>query len=437
MNTSYHKKNLINKNIVPVDVAFIIKRLEKAGFSAFLVGGCVRDLLIKKAVRDWDIITDAAPGQIKKVFYAYKTILIGKSSLTVTIVLNCKTYQITSLRNNNGQCLSSKNGKNYQNLKADLISRDFTIDSICWSQNTGIIDPSEGLKDLSQKIIRSIDPDLRFKDDPLRMLRAIRLACELDFSIEYATKKSLCKNNFLIQKVSPERIRNEIKLILSNPKAKKGVLLLYHYGFICKIISLDGIKKTQINIEKQNKHLLSVLGNKKHDLVFQLAILGRLFYNSCKIAGIFYLPIVRYLKFKKKTIESVRILLNKEWEYIDFSSNVKIRFILSEFGVINTRRLFLLKKALLETEKQLYKKHNLKFEETLLEAEIKKNNPVSLSDLAIGGDEVRKMGVPEGKEIRKILESALREVLINPDNNHKDYLLKYIKIIIKKDNYMI
>ncbi|MFA6621716.1 MAG: hypothetical protein WCV43_05130, partial [Candidatus Caldatribacteriota bacterium] len=69
--------------------------------------------------------------------------------------------------------------------------------------------------------------------------------------------------------------------------------------------------------------------------------------------------------------------------------------------------------------------------------EIKKNNPVSLSDLAIGGDEVRKMGVPEGKEIRKILESALREVLINPDNNHKDYLLKYIKIIIKKNNYMI
>lgn len=436
MNKFYNKKNIIHKNKIPKDVLFMVEKLEKSGFVAFLVGGCIRDLLLKRIVRDWDILTNAAPKQIKKVFYEYKTIVIGKNSLTVTVILNHKAYQISSLRNSHEQKLPDNKEISLQKLKEDLMSRDFTINSLCWNQSAGMFDPADGLKDLRHKIIRSNSPDLRFKEDPLRMLRAIRLYCELGFSIETNTKKSINRNVFLIQQISPERIRNEIILILNSSKIKRGVLLLYHYGFFCNIFSLDRIKKIQTNREKLNNLLLLGLETTKNDLPFQLTLLGRVFYDSCEIASIFYFPIIKYLKFKKKIAETVKLLLSREWECIDFSSDIKIRFILAEFGEENTRRLFLLKKTLLE-QGQEFQKNNLKIEESLLEGEIKKKPPVKLGDLAISGDEVRKMGISEGKEIGKILKGALKEIIINPDYNNEEYLVKYIKKVIKKNDFLV
>lgn len=437
MNISNDRKKIINKNKIPDDVLLILTKLEKLGFIAFLVGGCIRDLLLKRAVRDWDIITDAQPEHLEMVFGEYKTIVIGRYFFTVTVIINKKIYQISSLKNIQEHKMSDYKERIFHKLKEDLMSRDFTINSICWNQYAGMLDPVNGLNDLSRKIIRSNLPYLRFKEDPLRMLRAIRLSCELGFSIERLTKKDLYRNAFLIQKISPERIRNEIILILESPNTKRGILFLYHYSLFRYISTLDRIKKKQIIKEKLNNLLLTGLEREKNDLAVQLALLGRVFYISCKTASVFYFPIIKYLKFKKKTTETVKLLLSKEWESIDFGSGINIRYLLARLGEKNARRLFLLKKILLEAKGNEFQKNNLKREESLLEDEIKKSPPVELGDLSINGNDVRRMGISEGKEIGITLRSALDEIIINPDNNKKDYLLRYIKKIIKKKNYMI
>jgi len=226
MSVFYRKERRINSNNIPADVFFILKKLKESGFLSFLVGGCIRDLILQRPVRDWDFVTDAHTEQIKMVFSEYKTLLIGKGFQTVTIILNHQAFQISSIGNNNYQKLSANHNYSSQILKDNLMSRDFTINAISWNPDTGLVDPANGLRDLKNKIIRSIHPDSRFKEDPLRMLRAVRISCELSFAMSLELKKSIVKNAFLIQFVSSERIREEISFVLASSDAKQGIVLL-------------------------------------------------------------------------------------------------------------------------------------------------------------------------------------------------------------------
>lgn len=434
MGTFYRKERLINSNNIPADVLFILKKLKEPGFLSFLVGGCIRDLILNRPVRDWDFITDAQTEQIKTLFGNYKPLLIGKGFQTVTIILNHKAFQISSIGISNYQELSAKQNSSSQILKDNLMSRDFTINAISWNPDKGLVDPANGLCDLRNKIIRSINPDTRFKEDPLRMLRAIRIACELSFTMDLELKKSIYKNAFLIQFVSSERIREEISFILASSNAKQGVLLLCKYGLERYIFSLDRVKKAQFHKNEKNKLNLSCIDNLKQDLASQLALLGRLYYGSCEAARIFFLPLIKSLRFKKKISETVKILLSREWLKVDFDSDIKIRFLLAKFGEENAKRMMFLKKALLLEKNNHCKIKKLKIEEGMLKEELKKKHPVKLTDLAINGNDLLEMGLPEGERIGDILSLVLEKALINPDINNKDYLIKFVQSMINQSN---
>jgi len=430
MSAFYREENRINSNNIPADVFFILKKLNESGFLSFLVGGCIRDLILKRPVRDWDIVTDAQTEQIKMVFSEYKSLLIGESFQTVTIILNHKTFQISSIHKRNYQKLSASHNDSSQIFKNNLMSRDFTINAISWSPDMGLVDPANGLRDLRNKIIRSINPDSRFKEDPLRMLRAIRIACELSFAMSLELKKSIVKNAFLIQFVSSERIREEISLILGSSDVKQGILLC-KFDLERYIFSLDRVKKIHFYKNEKNKLNLSGLDNLKQDLASQLALLGRMYYGSCETARMIYFPVIKSLRFKKKISETVKILLSREWPKVDFDSAVKIRFLLAQFGEENTKRMMFLKKACLLEENNYYRIKQLKIEERLLKEELKKKHPVKLSDLSINGNDLLEMGLPEGKKIGDILSIVLEKTLINPDINNKDYLMKFVQSLIK------
>ncbi len=422
----------IDKNDIPDDVLLVLKKIEEAGFLSFLVGGCVRDLLYKKIGKDWDIATEAKPEQIKEIFCDCKTLLIGKNFQTITLIMDSKIYHISTFRYcNNKNLLANKvnkKGENYA-LITDLLCRDFTINAIAWNHNRGLVDPAGGLRDLQKKVVRSLKPDFRFKEDPLRMLRAIRIACELSFTIENQTKRSIIKHAFLIRHVSPERIREEISLILKSPEAKRGVLLLRQYGLERHIFIIDGVKKELLAKKRKGQELLSGLDEFRGDLSVQLALWGRLFFGSSKVARIFYLPMIKKLRFKKKIADKVQILLRREWQDIDFSSRENIRFLMAELGKENINQIFFLKKIILLGEHNTSKLNQLKKEERLLKEELEKNPPVKLADLAIKGDDLIKIGIPEGKDIGEILRLLTQKVLISPESNQKDYLIGVAKEI--------
>lgn len=420
-----------DKNDIPDDVLLVLKKIEEAGFLSYLVGGCLRDLLYKKIGKDWDIVTEAKPEQVQEIFCDYKTLLIGKNFQTITLIMNSKFYHISTFRYCNKKLLAYKVNKKekYYTLIADLMCRDFTINAIAWNHNRGLVDPAGGLKDLQQKVVRSLKPDLRFKEDPLRMLRAIRIACQLSFAIENQTKRSIIKHAFLIHRVSPERIREEVGLILESSEVTRGILLMRQYGLERHIFSLDRVKKELLTKKRRKQEPLSGLDALRGDLSAQLALWGRLFFGTVQYTRIFYLPLIKKLRFEKKIADKVKILLKKEWQDIDFSSSKNIRFLMADFGKENINQIFFLKKLILLGEHNATKLNQLKEEERLLKEELEKNPPVKLADLAIKGDDLIKIGIPTGKDMGEILRLLMHKVLISPESNQKDYLIGVAKEI--------
>jgi tRNA nucleotidyltransferase (CCA-adding enzyme) len=421
----------IDKGKIPDDVLFILKRLEEAGFLSFLVGGCVRDLLHHKTGKDWDIVTYARPEQVQKVFHDYKTLLVGRSFQTVTLVINSQVYHISTIRKEKRQKPVVYHKDNYSLLISDLLCRDFTINALAWNPDTGVLDPANGLRDLQRRVIRSLEPDARFQEDPLRMLRAIRIACELSFTIDIAIKMSIMKHAFLTHRVSPERIREEISSILNTTDAQRGIIMIRQYGLEQYIFSIDKVKK-ELLFSKGMKHpSFSGFNELREDLPDQLALWGRLYFGSCRQAQIFFLPLIRSLRFNRKIIKKIQILLSREWKEMDFNSGMNIRLLMAKLGKENIESLFHLKKTLLLLEQNTDKiKNLLREEERLIKEALQKNPPVSLKDLAIKGEDLIRLGVPEGERIGEILRLLLNEILLSPENNNRDYLLSIVREIM-------
>jgi tRNA nucleotidyltransferase (CCA-adding enzyme) len=175
--------------------------------------------------RDWDITTKAAPEEISRAFKEFKVIPVGKKFGTLTVVIDHINYEVSTFKKNRSVPTP--------NLLEDLRHRDFTINALAWREKEGVIDYFNGLEDIKQKIIKGVEnPVERIKEDPLRMLRAIRLACELDFKIEKATLRAIEENSSLIKKVSVERIRDEFTKTLLSNHPRRGFKLLYRLGLL-------------------------------------------------------------------------------------------------------------------------------------------------------------------------------------------------------------
>ena len=225
------ERGLYMKIQLPSPVEQAIGRLNAAGYEAYAVGGCVRDSLMNRTPNDWDITTSATPEQTRAVFDGVSVIETGIRHGTVTVLLDGQPLDITTYRID-GSYSDSRHPDEVRftaSLKEDLARRDFTVNALAYHPNAGIVDCFGGVEDLTQNIIRCVgEPDKRFTEDALRVMRGVRFASQLSFSLEPATEISLRKHAPLLQKVAAERLRVELMKLLCGPQVLKILLDFPH-----------------------------------------------------------------------------------------------------------------------------------------------------------------------------------------------------------------
>ena len=408
---------------------FIIKRLNGSGHEALVVGGCIRNLIMGEEAHDWDITTKATPEEISRAFKEFKVIPVGKKFGTVTVVIDHINYEVSTFKKNRSTLTS--------NLLEDLRHRDFTINALAWREGEGVIDYFNGLEDIKQKIVRGVeDPVERIKEDPLRMLRAIRLACELDFKIDKATLQAIEKNSSLINKVSPERSRDEFTKILLSNYPQRGFKLLQQLGLLQFILpELErcvGFYQEDLCPNKDLfEHILNLLNNLPPDLALRLvALLGEITQlpsNSQTSRKEFAAKILRRLKFKNSIIKKVSILVQEDWRAIDFFNPKNIRQFISKRGEENILNVLELKRADIKIGKKIAKLKQLEKMEQQVREVLEEKPAASLKDLAINGKDLIDLGYQEGVELGGMLKKLLEIVIDKPELNRRERLLEFLK----------
>ena len=256
---------------IPEPARKIIDRLNEHGYEAYVVGGCVRDMILKREPGDWDITTSARPEQVKALFT--RTLDTGIQHGTVTIMVGKEGYEVTTFRVD-GDYTDGRHPDTVTftpSLEEDLKRRDFTINAMAVCLNKArfgeLVDPFGGMADMKEKTIRTpLDPDITFSDDPLRMMRCIRFATQLNFYIDDDTFESLCRNKDRIEIISRERIADELNKIILSPIPSKGFVELERSGLLPLIFpelaALQGVETRNGRSHKDNfYHTLEVLDN--------------------------------------------------------------------------------------------------------------------------------------------------------------------------------
>ena len=391
---------------MPKDVEFIIEEIEKNGFEAFIVGGCVRDALLHKEPEDWDITTSAKPEEIKKIFK--KTIDTGIEHGTVSILLGRNTYEVTTYRLD-GKYSDGRHPDKVEFsplLEEDLKRRDFTINAMAYSKKVGLVDLFEGEKDLKKGIIRCVGvAKERFGEDALRMLRAIRFSAVLGFEIEENTAKAIVEIAPNLLKVSKERVLVEFNKGLLSSNVEK-VNLIFEYGlykYISK--SFEKLEKQDINSLK----LINKLSKKKH---IRLAA----FFSGTDID--IALAVLKELKSDNNTCNRVKILLTYLREDIE-ESGYCIKKLLNNIESDNFDSLLELK--------NIFLKEDIKKIKIIKDEIISSNEAYKLSMLSITGRDLINLGIEKGPNIGKILEYLLDEVMKSQLSNHKKELELEVK----------
>ena len=380
---------------LPYAVKYCILTLENAGFEAYAVGGCVRDLLMGKTPLDYDITTSAKPSEVKKLFD--NTADTGIKHGTVTVIIDSMPIEVTTYRTETGYSdFRRPDGVSFvSDIKEDLSRRDFTVNAICYNPKSGIKDLFGGCDDIRNKILRTVgDPEKRFYEDALRIMRLIRFKSVLGFEIEKNTLTAAEKMAYLIKNVSCERIYSELKKTLGgeNPAA------------ISELISAKGLESFGIT---------KISTPEKIALADSFELKLYLFLKLCEC------DIFNTLKLLKAETKTVRYAENIDSLLIDNP-------ITDRCGI---KRLFNRYSPRLYTDavKYLQITENKDYGYLLLAARdiIKSDEPYSISQLNINGNDLKKLGI-NGTDTGKTLDFLLDEVIKNPENNTYTKLLEII-----------
>lgn len=449
---------------IPREVKQIIDTFYKNNYEAYMVGGCVRDSLLGKTPKDYDVTTSAKPEVTQALFE--KTIPTGLQHGTVTIMLNNEAFEVTTYRTE-GTYIDNRRPEHVNfvsDIKEDLARRDFTINAFAYNDKDYLIDYFDGMSDLKNKIIRTVgNPNDRFQEDALRMLRAIRFSCQLDFSIDMETFKAISLNKALIKNISVERIRDELCKILISDNPSKGIELLRKTGILKIILPeinnlVDYTPKCNNHNRNVFTHTLKVIDNTSNDLILRLAALfhdvGKLNTLTALPNGHHYFPghseegakmtkeILTKLKFDNNTINKVYAIIHDHLVlHVNIMpSDYEIKKLINKVGTENIYTLFELQKAdinsLWDPVPFLAK---VKYIEDKVRAILDNHEPLIVKDLAINGKELMtELNISPGKNIGETLNYLMEQVLENPLLNSKETLLRiateYINLNNKKRN---
>lgn len=401
---------------LPEHVNTIITKLEDAGYEAYAVGGCVRDSLLERSPEDWDITTSALPEQVKAVFR--RTVDTGIQHGTVTILLGksgggFSGYEVTTYRID-GEYLDGRHPSEVTftpSLHEDLARRDFTINAMAVNDRTGIVDDFGGLSDLEQHIIRAVgEPEKRFTEDALRMLRALRFSAQLNFDIDPATYQAIHKLAPNLQHVSKERIAVELtKLLLSDHP--ETISLLEDSGLSSYIT--EDFHRISLSIL-----LPATLPREKS--VRWAALLRETPELSRKI--------LRELKMDNDTINTASTIASLFHEELP-ANGYELRKVLSRVGFTVYEHYLAAQVAVassmegIEAQDLLHAIQELQSSVSMVK---EAGECISLKDLAVSGQDLMDAGIPKGPEIGQILHAMLDEVLKNPSYNNKETLMMFL-----------
>ncbi len=436
---------------LPRPVATAISALEAAGFEAYAVGGCVRDSLLGRNPNDWDITTSALPEETEGVFRGERIIETGLQHGTVTVLLNGMPLEITTYRiegtyadSRHPDCISFT-----RSLEEDLKRRDFTVNTLCYSPRTGLVDLCGGVRDLEDHIIRCVgDPVKRFTEDALRILRAIRFSSTLGFSVEEGTARAVHAERERIRYVSQERIAVELKKLLAG-EDPAGVLR--EYADVVGVILPE--LKPCMGFDQHNyhhkydvyEHILQTLQYVPQDPVLRMTMLlhdiakprcfsldengvGH-FYHHASIGAETADEILRRLRFSNEERETIVTLVRYHDGPLDPDPK-RIRKKIGKLGERTVRDLAAVQRA--DRLGQGTKDPQEIEEEyrTILGAvdrEVEQGSAFSVSDLAVSGRDVIEAGVPQGPEIGRVLQSLLTQVQNETIENTREALLAALK----------
>lgn len=437
------------KMVLPEKVNKIIHTLMEHGFEAYAVGGCVRDAMLSRVPQDWDITTSAKPEQVKALFK--HTIDTGIQHGTVTVMLNHEGFEVTTYRID-GEYEDARHPKEVQftsNLLEDLRRRDFTINAMAYNEKDGLVDAFDGVGDLERGIIRCVGTATeRFSEDALRMLRAVRFAGQLGFSIEEKTRDAICELAPNIAKVSAERIQIElVKLLVSaHPEL---LLVAYETGLTSVFLpEFDEMMKTEQenphHIYSVGMHTVEALKKAPAEKVLRLTmLLHDVAKPQCKkidkagVAHFYGHPeqgkelartILRRLKFDNDTTNRVCSLVSCHDDNPPLEERA-IRRAIHRNGLEQYPALFAVKRAD-SLAQSMYKREDkltyINEYEKMYQEIIKKEQCLTIKQLAITGSDLIEAGIQPGKEIGAILKELLEIVLENPEENTKEKLLAHV-----------
>lgn len=405
---------------LPKNLHNILNTLTESGYEAYAVGGCVRDSLLNKTPKDWDVTTSALPDQVKQLFS--RTVDTGIQHGTVSVLFGKENYEVTTYRID-GSYEDFRHPKDVfftASLTEDLRRRDFTINAMAYNEEMGLVDLYHGMEDLQHKKIRCVgNPRERFEEDALRMMRAVRFSAQLGFQIEEDVLQSIAQLAPNIENVSEERIRTELVKILESNHPEQ-----------IKILSETGLMKMFLpEVDLVLKDL--PLGKKA------LAQIKELENKELRIVGLFFqikrsedaAKILRRLKFDNATILKTKQLLF--WSKVEPElTDIGVRKIMNQAGEAVFSDLFQIQRALASTLPQLEKeKANAWIEEyeQRWKGVLEREECVSIKQLAITGEDILRLGVPQGKQIGEILTRLLEEVIEKPEKNSFAFLGERVK----------
>lgn len=407
---------------MPKGAEFIIRSLEKSGFEAYIVGGCVRDAVLGREPEDWDITTSARPEEVKSIFRT--TVDTGIEHGTVTVLLpkdetgeEVRSFELTTFRID-GEYEDSRHPKRVSftsSLTEDLARRDFTINAMAYHMDMGLIDPFSGMIDLENKTLRAVGKaEERFKEDALRMMRGIRFSAQLNFSLEEDCFMGMRKLKENLGKVSKERIAVELWKLLASEHPEK-VEMLFSTG-LSPYITRDFPKIGEAGIP-----ILIPEAPKEKILRFGLFL---------RNVPIYAVKILRELKLDRMTIDGASRFA-KLFSENEVENPYALRKRIASDGMKMTRDFYAMQEAILKKKEntesdRIYLAVLQERVEWLKEIE-KRQDCVSFSEMQLGGKDLISLGVSPGKALGELLHYAFDYVLHYPSENDKEKLISYLR----------
>lgn len=444
---------------IPEYALTVVQRLERFGYEAYVVGGCVRDSLLGRTPKDWDVCTNATPHQVLGVFKRFNVIKTGLKHGTVTVMVNHEPVEVTTFRID-GEYTDNRHPDAVtfvSRVEEDLARRDFTINAMAYNPTRGLVDAFGGQQDLAHGLIRCVgEPDARFNEDGLRIMRALRFAARYDFAIERETAFSMRRNRHLLENVSVERILTELKGILVGNGALS--MMMAFPEIFCTIIPELA---PMVGFEQRNPHhIYDVWTHTAHavqavpaDPVLRLTMLlhdvakpatfsvdekgkGH-FYGHPEKSAVMAKKILLQLKSDMATLENV-VTLVRVHDHTFPTTRPGMRRFIGRLGMPIIEQLFEVKKAdqaAQSDHEQEKKKAELRAAALLIEDLLEEPPAFTVKDLVIGGKELIALGIKPSPAMGELLERLLSEVQDEKLENTREALTLRVQHLLRSGVY--